>query len=414
MTDCENGHNDDENPLQGTAFEKVWAKGMKIAARGDVRVVNAGDGTGGRYVCAVKSQTDAGTTYTVKNSPQKGWTCSCDMRTEGRKLCMHIVAAFVHLATAKSNDSGRKRKGTRVLDVPPPRWCSHCGGTDCKEKEQRPLKRMEGSRCDEKYSVICRCTTCGRTFADRPSFAGCHYAECVVLKVLILVARKMTPKDAAETVNEEFDTNVSERTACRWVDKYSTMISAYAKGLEIRGGEAIAVDEKFYKSKGEERYVYTAVCLKSRFTIAVHHDSNKLGYDATDFFKTIEEMIGMVPLLLISDGLNGYKTGYKNAFKAHPPTTLYLPDASVNGVHVNNSIVERSNGHLASCIGRARGFNSDEPGLITLDIIYRNFIRKHMGLDGSTPAEKEGIHIPGANKMRTLIRCAAAAAFNFA
>lgn len=123
-------------------------------------------------------------------------------------------------------------------------------------------------------------------------------------------------------------------------------------------------------------------------------------------------MAGMKPILLISDGLGGYKKGYKNVFKADPPTVLYHPDAAVNGVHVNNGIIERSNGHFTPCIVHARGFNSDEPGLATLDIIHRNFIRKHMGVGGCTPVEKENIYIPRTNKMFTLIRCAAA--FNFA
>ena len=61
----------------------------------------------------------------------------------------------------------------------------------------------------------------------------------------------------------------------------------------------------------------------------------------------------------------------------------------------------------------ARGFNSDEPGLITLGIIYRDFVRPHMAIDDMTPAEKAGIDIPGVDKMFVLIRCAAASRLNF-
>ena len=61
-----------------------------------------------------------------------------------------------------------------------------------------------------------------------------------------------------------------------------------------------------------------------------------------------------------------------------------------------------------------RGFNSDVPGLFVPDEIHHNFLRRHMGLGGLTPAEKAGIAIPGPDKMRAMIRCAAASRFSFA
>ena len=254
-------------------------------------------------------------------------------------------------------------------------------------------------------------------------FLLCTYFEAVILKVLILVARHTSPKDAARTANEDYKTNVDERTARRWVNDYSYMISAYTSGLKVSGVTAVAVDEKCYMSGGVKRYAYTGICLKSRLTLAVYHSFEKLSYDATPLFEAILEKITTPPLLMIADGLNGYKTGNKNVFKTDPPTTMYIQDASVNGVHVNNSIEERSNGYLEECIRGGRGFNSDEPGRITLGIIYRDFVRPHMGIDDMTPAEKAGIHIPcvektgidilGVDRMLALIRCAAASRLNF-
>lgn len=400
---------DATGPLSGTRFDDVWNEGMQIAGKGDVAVVNPGYGTGGRYVCRVRSQTDQRTLYTVRNTAGKGWTCSCPMYAKGRKICKHIVSAFVYLSESQGGKHNMTRGG-KDLEIPPPRWCPGCGSTDCTKKEERPLSRMQHSKKYRDQSLICRCNSCGRTFADRPGFVGRHYSERVILKVLTLVARKMSPLDAATTANEDYGTNVSERTARRWVSVYADMVFAYAKGLRINeGGEGISVDEKRFTFRGEDWWVYTVTCLKTRLTIAVHFYNVKLGYDATHLFEMVAKRIS-APLLLISDGLGGYKLGYKNVFKTDPPTTLYIPDASVNGVHVNNNISERSNGYLAEHIGCARGFNSAEPGRIKLCIIHKDFLRPHGGLSGMTPAEKAGIHIPGPNKLHTLIRCAAASA----
>ena len=416
---------DYENPMAETQFEEVWAGGMRIVGKSDVVVVNTGDGTGGKYECVVKSETDSDLWYHVRQTAQKGWTCSCPLYREGRKICKHITAAFIHLSTKESKGSESDSSSDDInLKLPPPRWCLHCGSVNCTIKEERVLQKMtRAKKEDGKNSVICRCNSCSRTFADRLGFVGRHYSEKVILKVLILVARHTSPKDAARTANEDYKTNVDERTARRWVKDYSYMISAYTNGLKVSGVTAVAVDEKCYFSGGVKRYVYTGTCLKSRLTLAVCHSFEKLSYDATPLFEAILEKITIPPLLMIADGLNGYKTGNKNVFKTDPPTTMYIQDASVNGVHTNNSIEERSNGYLQECIRGARGFNSDEPGRITLGIIYRDFVRPHMGIDNMTPAEKAGIHIPcaekagihipGIDKMLALIRCAAASRLNF-
>ena len=151
---------------------------------------------------------------------------------------------------------------------------------------------------------------------------------------------------------------------------------------------AVSVDEKHYKTRGKDRWMYKAICLQSRFIIAVHHFGDKLGYDATNFFKTIVERLGGAPLLALNDRLPGFSTGHKNVFKTNPPSTLYIADAALNGVHVNNNVHERHNESVAQFIARTRGFRSDELGLFALHTTYHNFLRSHMGLNRMTPAEK--------------------------
>ena len=402
--------------MHGTGFEDLWEEGMLMAGRGDVELLDEGDGSGVGYLCEVKSRTHPDARHKVQNALRKGWTCECPMYEKGRKICAHIVASFVYLSAGPAEKSEWEQGAAPAcLEPPPDRWCAHCGSTDCVEKESRQLRRMPKSddRGRDNSSTICLCNTCGRTFADRPGFSGRHYSAGIILRVLTYIARGMTPADASRTVNDEFDTKVSEKSCQRWVDDYQNLISAYADGLTIADATAVSVDEKCYTTDGKKRWMYKAICIRSRFVIAVQHSGDKLGYDATDFFEQIVRRLGKAPLLWINDRLNGFMTGYKNVLKTDPPSTLYIPDAALKGVHVNNNIHERSNGSVAQCIARARGFHSDEPGLLGFHIQYRNFIQPHYGLDGMTPAEKIGIKIPGPNKLLTLIRCAVASKFKF-
>jgi len=53
-----------------------------------------------------------------------------------------------------------------------------------------------------------------------------------------------------------------------------------------------------------------------------------------------------------------------------------------------------------------RGFSQHQSASLTMDgwLIYYNYVRRHMALGGSTPAEAAGIDIkPGRNRWQTLI-----------
>ena len=53
--------------------------------------------------------------------------------------------------------------------------------------------------------------------------------------------------------------------------------------MNLSNVAAVSVDEKHYKTRGKNRWMYKAVCLKSKFIIVVHYFGDKLGYGATNF-----------------------------------------------------------------------------------------------------------------------------------
>ena len=87
---------------------------------------------------------------------------------------------------------------------------------------------------------------------------------------------------------------------------------------------------------------------------------------------------------------------------------LRLAKAAVNMKYAHNNRHERRNGAKADRMANTRWFSSNNPALLILNTLHHNFWRPHMGLNEKTPAEVEGIIIPGDNKLHTLIRCAVA------
>ena len=119
-----------------------------------------------------------------------------------------------------------------------------------------------------------------------------------------------------------------------------------------------------------------------------------------------------MPSEFVSDGLSSYKQAHEQEYAAKNPQdthSMHISDAGLAKKH-NNNHIERSNGTFRVCYRQRRGVKSDKSPLFTGFAIYYNFIRPHMGLGGSTPAEAAGIKIHGTDKWRTLLNCAALSA----
>ena len=101
--------------------------------------------------------------------------------------------------------------------------------------------------------------------------------------------------------------------------------------------------------------------MATRYILATDHWPDKLNHDATPLMVKIVERLGGPPLLLLSDKLRGYKTGYKNT-KSEPPTTMHIPDAAVNNIRNNQH--ERHNGDGELRKKGSRGFNSYHTGAV--------------------------------------------------
>ena len=192
------------------------------------------------------------------------------------------------------------------------------------------------------------------------------------------------------------------------------LMDAFAGMLKLPHGiGAMSIDEKYYKTLDGGRYQFETVSVKSRYVISHDTAKDKLNYDATGLFRKAVKRAGK-PLILLSDRLRGFGIGHRNVMEVGPQShILHFAKAAVNKKHAHNNRHERRNGTKADRIANTRGFNSNNPTLLILNIIHHNFWRLHMGLNGKTPVEVEGIIIHGDNKLHTLIRCAVARQQNF-
>ena len=74
---------------------------------------------------------------------------------------------------------------------------------------------------------------------------------------------------------------------------------------------------------------------------------------------------------------------------------------------MNSNKMERLNGTFRYREVAFRGLKKDDTAMIPGFRVYYNYVKKHSGIGGKTPAEEVGIKVEGANKWKTLIQNAA-------
>jgi transposase-like protein len=188
-----------------------------------------------------------------------------------------------------------------------------------------------------------------------------------------------------------------------WVQKYVSLMEKYLEGITPQVGNAWRTDEIYLKIKGNMKYLFAMMDNDTRFWIAQQVATNKGTDDVKPMFRESMERAGKSPRVLISDGARNFSEASK-VFKGHGHAQFsHIREIRMDGI-VHNNKMERMNGELRDREKTMRSLKSEETPILKGMQIFHNFIRPHMALNGSTPAEQAGIHIEGDNKWMTLIQ----------
>src|SRR5208282_4048279 len=116
--------------------------------------------------------------------------------------------------------------------------------------------------------------------------------------------------------------------------------------------------------------------------------------------------------VLITDGAHNFHDAYMKEFwTIKYGRTKHIQDIRMGSIPHNNKM-ERMNGEIRDREKVMRSLKKPDTPILTGYQIYHNYIRRHMALDGQTPADKAGIEIKGEDKWLTLIQNAGYQIFN--
>ncbi len=201
--------------------------------------------------------------------------------------------------------------------------------------------------------------------------------------------------------------------AYKWIQKYVHIMQRYLEQMKPQVSDTWRADELYLKVKGNMKYLFALMDDETRYWIAQEVADSKDRHDARNLFRRGRELMGKKPSVLITDGLHSYMDAYKKEYwtKLKETRTQHIRHITLEG-DKNNNKMERLNGEIRDREKVIRGLKKKDTPILTGYQIFHNYIRRHEGLNGRTPAEACGIKVEGKNKWLTLIQQASVSGYN--
>ena len=184
------------------------------------------------------------------------------------------------------------------------------------------------------------------------------------------------------------------------------MIAEYVATFTPDVSDIWSTDEMYVTIKKSMKYLYTFMDHWTRWLLAAGMAETKKTSDITPVAREAKKAAGKIPEVELRDGAPNLNKAIRVAHKERKGgkkrATMQVY-AHING-RTTNRRHERVNRTLAEQL-RIPGFlKSMDSKLIAGFVAFYNCIRRHMGLDGKTPATAAGIIVRGPNPWATLIK----------
>lgn len=184
---------------------------------------------------------------------------------------------------------------------------------------------------------------------------------------------------------EMMNIKVSHMTIYRWIADYSKSISKYLNEIISRTANCAIVraDEPWLKISDKKHYLFASIDDDTRYWLAYDMANTKFQHNADTLLNKTKDSIGKSPKHFITDGLPAYSKSSKRVFgkKTYHQRHIHLKR------DMNNNKMEQFNGTFRDREVVFRGLKKSDTHLIDGMKIYYNYTKKHIGLNGKTPAE---------------------------
>ena len=320
----------------------------------------------------------------IVTSYANSWSCTCPDNQFRHVTCKHIHAVLLWQRLSRKIEEVNKAQIIIEPSNDSEISCKFCGSSQI----------IRYGKANNKQVYFCK--SCARKFVPNKGFEGMWYDPRIVARTLDLYFKGVSLRKIADHLKQFHGLDVDHSTVYRWISKYTDIIEAYVATLEPELGDIWHTDEMKVKIGGEWRWLWNVMDEKTRFHLVSMITKTRETQDAKKVFRQSKKAGNKKPRVMVTDGLQSYKGAFKKELYDHHQSCKHVADVALQ--ESLNNVLERMHGSIREREKVIRGIKIDETPIIPMNQIYYNFIRPHMGLDGSTPAEAAGVGVKGENK----------------
>ena len=336
-------------------------------------------------------------TYRVKSQTHHGWykvcrvgeewVCECADNVYRHLICKHIFAVdFSKQLRLQVQDS-------RVIQEVNVSNCKFCGSSNI---------RKDGVRKNKAGVIqIFECKDCHKYMTFNLGFEHMKHNPQAITTAMQLYFSGESLRNTQKSL-KLLGVQVSHKTIFMWIKKYISLMQKYVETLKPNVSDTWRADELFVKISGNQKYLFAMMDDETRFWIAQQVADKKYVANIRPMFKQARKVADKNPATIISDGASNFAMAINDEFSDPRTRPTHYRDIAFDG-HIHNNKMERMNGELRDREKVMRSLKKEDSPILKGMQIFHNFIRPHMGLKGSTPAEMAGIQVKGENKWKTLI-----------
>ena len=271
---------------------------------------------------------------------------------------------------------------------------------------------MDGTRDTTRKGVVQRyeCKDCHRHFSMNLEYGGKWYPPERITEALSLVSRGMSCREAADHMRSqrksEDEKTPSHNTISVWNRTFLTAMAEYLSQWAPSGSQIWSMDDLHLKLNKVKHYLYMVATYNHRFVLSEGLGDSKAADDVAPVTRAAVERAGDVPDIMLRDGARNLNKAIKETntiTKNGVKKRTHQAEAHLRG-NVTNLRHERLNRTIGERIRQPGTIKDKGSKLIAGFIMFYNFIRRHMGLDGKTPAESGGFVIDAPNPWDAIIR----------
>ena len=356
-------------------------------------------------------------TYRVKSQSGNGWyrverqggewRCEClDFVSRG-VVCKHVFAVNYSITLRDKAVSQNFAPRVEIAETGA-LTCGKCGSTETVKNAWRANKGGKVQR------FVCK--ACGYRFVVNEGFLKMKNDGKIVCLALDLYFKGNSFREIADTLSQFYGVEVQHSTIIRWLQKYVEIAREFVDGLKpelsgiyhvdemvvrVRKSEPMKRGNKYGVQNGRYAWLWNLADHDTRFLLASRVSKRRNVEDASAVLHDGKKLMSKRPLAVVHDGLAIYDDALNREFYTnYGPRIENVRSVGAAGKELNQ-MVERVNGTIRDREKTFRGMDNDKSAQVMADGIRvnYNFIRRHMGLDGLTPAQAAELDL-GLGKIR--------------